>query len=67
LEEAVYELGSVIRNPVKLKYEECTKILDTFGVTEPVRQLLSDQAERSAWISKLRAYLQEKNAEQKSE
>jgi len=62
LEEAVYELGSIIKNPINLTYEESTKILDTFGVTEPVRKLLSDKAERSIWISKLRAYLQEKNA-----
>jgi len=41
-------------------------ILDSYGITAPVRNLLLDKTERDIWISKLRAHLQEQNKVAKS-
>jgi len=38
---------------------------DSFGLTEPVRKLLTDRSERDAWIAKMRAHLQIENNKEK--
>lgn len=54
-------------NSCFIEPKECDNkaILDQFGITVNVRKLLSDKAERDAWIEKLRAKLQVMNKEVK--
>jgi hypothetical protein len=61
LEEVSTALETVTIMPPTISDEDTIKILDSYGITTPVRSMLCDKAERDLWISKLRAHLQSIN------
>ena len=63
LAEASKALEACVRAPID---GDAEAILNGYGITAPVRKLLLDKAERNAWISKLRAHLQEQNRKPKA-
>lgn len=67
IEEAANQLQDCVTFPTEIIPEEQEKILNNYGITEPVRKLLNNAAERTSWISKLRAYLQVVNKTPKKE